>query len=47
VLVAGTVLAEGTVADVRGEITLEERFLQLSGGLSDVEGLEWLHAFSD
>ena len=47
VLVAGTVLAEGTVAQVRGESTLEERFLQLSGGLSDVEGLEWLHAFSD
>ena len=47
VLVAGTVLAEGTVAEVRGKSTLEERFLQLSGGLSDVEGLEWLHAFSD
>jgi len=47
VLVAGTVLAEGSVAQLRGEGTLEERFLQLTGGLSDVEGLEWLHAFSD
>ncbi|MDL9980909.1 ABC transporter ATP-binding protein [Microbacterium sp. ASV49] len=47
ILVAGNVLAEGTIAEVRGESTLEERFLQLAGGLSDVEGLEWLHTFSD
>lgn len=47
VIVAGQVLAEGTVDEVRGELTLEQRYLQLAGGLSDVEGLEWLHGFSD
>lgn len=47
VIVAGQVLAEGTVAEVRGELTLEQRFIELAGGLSDVEGLEWLHTFSD
>ncbi|WP_349427157.1 ATP-binding cassette domain-containing protein [Microbacterium sp. LWS13-1.2] len=47
VIVAGQVLAEGTVAEVRGELTLEQRFVELAGGLSDVEGLEWLHTFSD
>lgn len=46
VIVAGQVLAEGTVDDVRGELTLEQRFIELAGGLSDVEGLEWLHTFS-
>ncbi|MGP3536111.1 ATP-binding cassette domain-containing protein [Microbacterium sp. RD1] len=47
VLVAGQVLAEGTVDEVRGAGTLQERFLELAGGLGDVEGLEWLHTFSD
>jgi ABC-2 type transport system ATP-binding protein len=47
VIVAGQVLAEGSVEEVRGELTLEQRFVELAGGLSDVEGLEWLHTFSD
>ncbi|MEX0151264.1 ATP-binding cassette domain-containing protein [Microbacterium sp. LMI1-1-1.1] len=47
VIVSGQVLAEGTVDEVRGEATLEQRFLELAGGLGDVEGLEWLHTFSD
>lgn len=47
VMVAGQVLAEGTVDEVRGELTLEQRFIELAGGLTDVEGLEWLHTFSD
>lgn len=47
VIVAGQVLAEGTVEEVRGELSLEQRFIELAGGLSDVEGLEWLHTFSD
>ncbi|MBN9176038.1 MAG: ABC transporter ATP-binding protein [Microbacterium sp.] len=47
VIVAGRVLASGTVDEVRGERTLEQRFLELAGGLTDVEGLEWLHTFSD
>ncbi|MFB8386778.1 ATP-binding cassette domain-containing protein [Microbacterium sp. NPDC055910] len=46
VIVSGQVLAEGTVDEVRGELTLEQRFIELAGGLSDVEGLEWLHTFS-
>ncbi|WP_242497654.1 ATP-binding cassette domain-containing protein [Microbacterium protaetiae] len=46
VIVAGQVLAEGTLDEVRGELTLEQRFLQLAGGLSEVEGLEWLRGFS-
>ncbi|MFE7845225.1 ABC transporter ATP-binding protein [Microbacterium sp. NPDC057407] len=47
VIVAGQVLAEGTIDEVRGELSLEQRFVELAGGLSDVEGLEWLHTFSD
>ncbi len=47
VIVAGQVLAEGTIDEVRGELTLEERFIELSGGLGDMEGLEWLHTSSD
>ncbi|MFF7683461.1 ATP-binding cassette domain-containing protein [Microbacterium sp. NPDC007973] len=46
VIVSGQVLAEGTVDEVRGEASLEERYLELAGGLGDVEGLEWLHTFS-
>ena len=47
VLVEGEVLAAGTVDEVRGEMTLEQRFVELSGGVDDAEGLEWLHTFSD
>ncbi|MBY0687849.1 ABC transporter ATP-binding protein [Microbacterium marinilacus] len=47
VIVAGQVLAEGTVDEVKGELTLEQRFVELSGEVSSMEGLEWLHSFSD
>lgn len=47
VIVGGRVLAAGTVDEVRAGRTLEERFLELAGGTSAVEGLEWLHTFSD
>lgn len=47
VLVGGRILASGTVDEVRDGRTLEERFLELAGGTSAVEGLEWLHTFSD
>ncbi len=47
VLVGGRVLAEGSVAEVRGEMTLEERYVELAGGSGELEGLEWLHTFSD
>lgn len=47
VIVDGRVLAQGTVDDVRGDLTMEQRFVELTGGLDDAEGLEWLHNFSD
>ncbi|WP_233494889.1 ABC transporter ATP-binding protein [Microbacterium sp. TS-1] len=47
VLVGGRILAAGTVDEVRDGRTLEQRFLELAGGTSAVEGLEWLHTFSD
>ncbi|MGO4679231.1 ABC transporter ATP-binding protein [Microbacterium sp. 2MCAF23] len=47
IIVGGEVLAEGTVDEVRAGQTLEQRFVELSGAASEVEGLEWLHTFSD
>ncbi|UYO96077.1 ATP-binding cassette domain-containing protein [Microbacterium sp. M28] len=47
IIVAGEVLAEGTVDEVRAGQTLESRFVELAGSNSEVEGLEWLHTFSD
>lgn len=47
IIVDGVVLAEGTIDEVRAGQTLEARFVELSGGLGEVEGLEWLHTFSD
>jgi ABC-type multidrug transport system ATPase subunit len=47
VVVRGEILADGTMKDVRNGQTLEERFVDLAGGPTAVEGLEWLHSFSD
>lgn len=47
IIVGGEVLAEGTVDEVRAGQSLEARFVELSGGIGEVEGLEWLHTFSD
>lgn len=47
VIVGGEVLAEGTIDEVRAGQTLEARFVELSGTGGEVEGLEWLHTFSD
>ncbi|WP_261167305.1 ABC transporter ATP-binding protein [Microbacterium sp. Marseille-Q6965] len=47
VIVGGNVLAEGTVDEVKGEISLEQRFVELSAGGASMEGLEWLHTSSD
>ena len=47
VVVGGSILADGTMAAVRNGHTLEERFVELAGGRKTVEGLEWLHSFSD
>ena len=47
IIVNGSVLAQGRMADVRAGSTLEERFVELAGGRRAAEGLEWLHKFSD
>ncbi|TFD77681.1 ATP-binding cassette domain-containing protein [Cryobacterium fucosi] len=47
IIVQGAVLAAGTIDEVRGEKTLEERFIELAGGRKVAEGMEWLHSFSD
>ncbi len=47
IIVDGVVLASGTVMDVRGAGSLEEKFVELAGGPKSVEGMEWLHSFSD
>ncbi|NQX12859.1 ABC transporter ATP-binding protein [Microbacteriaceae bacterium VKM Ac-2855] len=46
IIVGGRVLAAGTVEEVSGTQTLEERFLDLAGTDRSNEGLEWLHDFS-
>ena len=47
VIVNGAVLATGTMAEVRGDKSLEDRFVELAGGRKAAEGMEWLHKFSD
>lgn len=42
VIAAGHVLAAGTVAEVRGDATLQDRFVDLVGGRHHAEGPEWL-----
>ncbi|MDQ0575892.1 ABC transporter ATP-binding protein [Agromyces albus] len=47
IIVAGQVLAAGTLDEVRAGQTLEDRFVELAGGRKAAEGMEWLHSFSD
>jgi ABC-2 type transport system ATP-binding protein len=47
VIVEGRVLVAGSVDEVRGAGSLEERFVELVGGRTTAEGLEWLLSFSD
>ncbi len=47
IISAGTVRAAGSLEDVRAGMGLEDRFLDLVGGLTDVEGLAWLRTSSD
>ncbi|GEC75040.1 hypothetical protein GCM10010213_12650 [Microbacterium maritypicum] len=47
IIVGGEVLAEGTIDEVRAGQTLSARFVELAGSSGEVEGLEWLHTFSD
>ena len=42
VIAAGHVLAAGTVDQVRGDASLEDRFVELVGGRTSGEGLTWL-----
>lgn len=42
VIAQGRVLASGTTDEVRGESTLEDRFVELVGGRRTGEGPEWL-----
>lgn len=42
VIAGGNVLAAGTVDEVRGASSLEDRFVELVGGRNQSEGLEWL-----
>lgn len=46
VIVGGSILAAGSIDDVRDGRSLEERFVELAGGRVAVEGLEWLTTFS-
>ncbi|HET8768816.1 MAG TPA: ABC transporter ATP-binding protein, partial [Pedococcus sp.] len=47
ILAGGVVRAAGPLDDVRGGMSLEDRFLDLVGGAADVEGLAWLRTSSD
>ena len=42
VIAAGRVLAAGTVDEVRGSETLQDRFVSLVGGRHTSEGPQWL-----
>ncbi len=46
VIAGGHVLASGTVDEVRGGQTLEDRFVELVGGRKEGEGLAWLRSSS-
>jgi ABC-2 type transport system ATP-binding protein len=45
VVAGGRLLASGTLDEVRAGASLEDRFVQLVGGRSQAEGLEWLRTF--
>ncbi|MFV2144231.1 ABC transporter ATP-binding protein [Isoptericola sp. G70] len=47
IIAGGHVLDAGTVDAVRGEQTLEDRFVDLVGGRRGTEGLAWLRTSSD
>ena len=46
VVAGGQLLAAGTVDEVRGEQSLEDRFVDLVGGRKEGEGLAWLRSSS-
>jgi ABC-2 type transport system ATP-binding protein len=47
VVVHGAILDSGTMNEVCKGNTLEERFVELAGGRTSAEGMEWLNSFSD
>jgi len=47
IIAEGRMLASGPMADVLNGHSLEERFVELAGGATAVEGMEWLQSFSD
>lgn len=47
IIAEGRVLASGTMSEVLAGQTLENRFVELAGGATAVEGMEWLQSFSD
>ncbi|MEJ6490074.1 ABC transporter ATP-binding protein [Leucobacter sp. USCH14] len=47
IIVDGSVIAQGTVDAVRDGMSLEERFVQLTGASEARRGLEWLSGSSD
>ena len=47
IVIAGRVLAAGTMDEVRGRRSLEDRFVELAGGRKAAAGMEWLHSFTD
>ncbi|MBO1806119.1 ABC transporter ATP-binding protein [Leucobacter ruminantium] len=47
IIVDGSVIAQGTVDEVRDGVSLEERFTRLTGMSDAKKGLEWLHGSSD
>jgi ABC-2 type transport system ATP-binding protein len=47
IIAAGVVRSSGTLDDVRAGASLEDRFLDLVGGQTTVEGLAWLRTSSD
>ena len=47
ILALGEVRASGPIDLVRDGVPLEDRFLHLVGGTTEVEGLAWLRISSD
>ena len=47
IIADGRMLAAGLLADVLAGDTLENRFVELAGGATAVEGMEWLQSYSD
>ena len=47
IIVDGSIIAQGTVDEVRDGASLEERFRELTGDGESRRGLQWLHGSSD